>query len=103
MEENNASTSVPTTQLTEELATQLAEKFTGKLIALEYAIRQSTAVREDQEDDADTCHLETAKNYGINVTNNMASSISKGDLLNAVQTQLRKLQTQTRDAASSDA
>lgn len=71
-----------------------------QLIALEYAIRQSTAVREDQEDDADAGHLEAAKNYGINVTDEMTGGISKGDLLNAVQTQLRKLQTQTRDAAN---
>lgn len=103
MKEDKGHASAPITQLTEELTTQLSMQLAEKLIALEYAIRQSIAVREDQEDDADTSHLETAKNYAINVTNNMATSISKGDLLNAVQTQLRKLQTQTRDAASGDA
>lgn len=71
-----------------------------QLIALEYAIRQSTAVREDQEDNADASHLEIAKNYGINATADMTSDITKGDFLNAVQTQLRKLQTHTRDTAN---
>tara|TARA_R110001599_G_scaffold64023_5_gene179792 strand:- start:102052 stop:102324 length:273 start_codon:yes stop_codon:yes gene_type:complete len=71
-----------------------------QLIALEYAIRQSIAVREDQEDDADASHLDTAKSYGITVTDDMTGGISKGDLLNAVQTELRKLQTNTRDAAN---
>lgn len=70
-----------------------ANTLIDQLVALEYVIRQSTAVREDQEDNANSGHLETAKTYGINAADDM----SKGDLLNAVQTRLRKLQTQTRD------
>lgn len=87
MKENKVNTNVRTAQLIE------------KLIALEYAIRQSIAVREDQEDDADASHLAMAKSHGIKLTDQMTRSISKGDLLNLVQTELRKLQKQTRDHA----
>lgn len=56
-----------------------------RLKKLEYAIRTSIIVREDQEDDADSGHLEEAAQCGINVI----ATMTKGDLLNAVQTALR--------------
>lgn len=66
------------------------------LTRLEYAIRQSITVREDQEDNADPHHVEEAKKYHINTTDDM----TKGDLLNAVQTHLRTLQAKTRNTAN---
>lgn len=52
---------------------------------LEYAIRQSMSVREDQEDPADPLHVDAARQYGIPVT----PSLSTGDLLSLVQTRIR--------------
>jgi hypothetical protein len=52
---------------------------------LEYAIRQSMPVREDQEDPADPQHLDEAAACGIAIT----SAFSKGDLLSLVQTHIR--------------
>lgn len=57
----------------------------GRLHKLEYAIRQSMAVRDDQEDPADPQHLEEAAACGISIT----PELSKGDLLSLVQTRLR--------------
>lgn len=54
---------------------------------LEYAIRQSMPVREDQEDAADPQHLAEAAACGIAVT----STLTKGDLLSLVQTRIRAL------------
>lgn len=54
---------------------------------LEYAIRQSMPVREDQEDPADPQHLDAAAACGIAIT----LSLSKGDLLSLVQTRIRAL------------
>ena len=56
-----------------------------QLRKLEYSIRQSITVREDQEEDVDPVHRSEAERLGIAGT----SLISKGDLLNAVQTALR--------------
>jgi hypothetical protein len=56
-----------------------------RLQKLEYAIRQSMPVREDQEDPADAAHMETAAACGVVV----AAGLSKGDLLSLVQTRLR--------------
>jgi hypothetical protein len=64
-----------------------------QLIRLEYAIRQSMAVREDQEDAAEAAHIDQAARLGISVQ----AEPSKGDLLTAVQTLLRA--TQARDTA----
>lgn len=64
-----------------------------QLIHLEYAIRTSITVREDQDEDADPHHVEAARRYRINPVNGM----TKGDLLNAVQTLLRALQTENRN------
>lgn len=59
-----------------------------RLKFLEYAIRQSIAVREDQEEDAEPQHKDEAARYGIR-----SDALStKGDLLNAVQTSLRSAQ-----------
>ena len=58
-----------------------------RLQQLEYAIRQSMPVREDQEDPADLQHLEEAAACGMSVT----PSLSKGDLLSLVQTRIRAL------------
>lgn len=57
----------------------------ASLQALEYAIRQSMPVREDQEDPADPLHLEEAAACGILVR----PALSKGDLLSLVQTRMR--------------
>jgi len=56
-----------------------------QLQKLEYAIRQSMPVRDDQEDPAEPQHLTDAAASGIAVT----PDLSKGDLLSLVQTQLR--------------
>jgi hypothetical protein len=56
-----------------------------QLQKLEYAIRQSMPVRDDQEDSADPQHLADAATCGIAVT----PDLSKGDLLSIVQTHLR--------------
>lgn len=61
------------------------EDLSTRLGKLEYAIRQSMPVREDQEDPADAAHLEIAAACGIAVT----PELSKGDLLALVQTRLR--------------
>jgi len=53
-----------------------------RLVTLEYAIRQSMTVREDQDEPAEPQHIEEAAQCGITVDDAM----SKGDLLNAVQT-----------------
>lgn len=59
----------------------------ARLQKLEYAIRQSMPVREDQEDPADPRHLEEAAACGVAVT----PELSKGDLLSLVQTRMRAL------------
>ena len=58
-----------------------------RLQQLEYAIRQSMPVREDQEDPADPQHLDEAAACGIVLT----PTLSKGDLLSLVQTRIRAL------------
>lgn len=58
-----------------------------RLQKLEYAIRQSMPVREDQEDPADPRHISEAAACGIAVK----SELSKGDLLSLVQTRMRAL------------
>lgn len=61
------------------------------LSKLEYAIRQSMTVREDQDEPANPEHKDEAKQYGIPVD----SGVTKGDLLNAVQTLVRSIQRST--------
>jgi hypothetical protein len=56
-----------------------------RLQTLEYAIRQSMPVREDQEDPAAAQHLDEAAACGIVVP----PELSKGELLSLVQTRLR--------------
>lgn len=63
---------------------QLVERLTF----LEYEIRKSITVREDQEEDAQAWHLQEAQRCGIEIH----ASMSKGDLLNAVQTAARAAQ-----------
>lgn len=58
------------------------------LSKLEYAIRQSMTVREDQDEPANPGHKDEAECYGITVD----SEVTKGDLLNAVQTLVRATQ-----------
>ncbi len=53
-----------------------------RLVTLEYAIRQSMTVREDQDEPAEPGHIQEAAQCGIAVDDAM----NKGDLLNAVQT-----------------
>lgn len=69
-----------------------------QLHGLEYAIRKSITVREDQEEDAEPLHLGEAARYGIRGD----ALTTKGDLLNAVQTALRSAQARagknSRDA-----
>ena len=69
--------------------TNLADYRIEHLKALEYAIRSSIAVREDQDEPALPPHMEEAAHYGIHIENDM----TKGDLLNGVQTLLRATQT----------
>lgn len=57
------------------------------LSKLEYAIRQSMTVREDQDEPANPEHKDEAERYGIEVD----SAVTKGDLLNAVQTLVRSM------------
>ena len=45
-------------------------------------------VREDQEEPADSEHKDQAERHGISVD----STVTKGDLLNAVQTLVRSIQ-----------
>jgi hypothetical protein len=66
------------------------ENLIERLGVLEYAIRQSMTVREDQDEPADAQHLEEARQYGIGI----ATDMTKGDLLNAVQTMHRARQKQ---------
>lgn len=61
---------------------------TTRLTALEYAIRQAMAVREDQDDPAEARHLDEAAQCGITVHPNL----TKGDLLSLVQTRIRSRQ-----------
>lgn len=56
-----------------------------RLNFLEYEIRRSITVREDQEEDADPWQCKEAERCGIVVEGLM----TKGDLLNAVQTTVR--------------
>ncbi|MNR82233.1 hypothetical protein D3C72_129880 [compost metagenome] len=60
------------------------------LSKLEYAIRQSMTVREDQDEPTDAQHRQEALRYGIVVD----EAMTKGDLLNAVQTLHRASQKQ---------
>jgi len=61
----------------------------AQLQLLEYAIRRSITVREDQEDAAGIEHIEAARGLGVSVD----AAASKGDLLAAVQTLLRATQS----------
>ena len=56
-----------------------------QLSFLEYEIRRSITVREDQEEDALDSHLKLAEQYGIS----LQGMTTKGDLLGAVQTVVR--------------
>lgn len=67
-----------------------------KLTTLEYAIRQSMTVREDQDEPANPAHKDEAECHGISVEN----TITKGDLLNAVQTLVRANQKKLATEAS---
>lgn len=66
-----------------------------RLTFLEYEIRRSITVREDQEEDAQPWHCEEAQRCGIAV----AGVITKGDLLNAVQTAVRSAQSRAGKVA----
>ena len=57
----------------------------SRLTKLEYAIRQSMTVREDQEEPADQGHIEEATACGIATP----AGLSKADLLSLVQTRIR--------------
>jgi hypothetical protein len=61
-----------------------------RLKILEYEIRKSITVREDQEELAIPQHEEEAERCGIPVE----EFSTKGDLLNVVQTAVRAAQTQ---------
>ncbi|GGI21644.1 hypothetical protein GCM10008066_30080 [Oxalicibacterium faecigallinarum] len=76
--------------------TNLADYRIEHLQALEYAIRTSITVREDQEEPALPVHLEQAAHYGIHIEPGM----TKGDLLNGVQTLLRATQTRHNAAGA---
>jgi hypothetical protein len=59
-----------------------------RLKVLEYDIRKSMTVREDQDEDADPQHRDGAECCGISVE----GLHTKGELLNAVQTAVRSMQ-----------
>ncbi|MFC7298318.1 hypothetical protein [Herminiimonas aquatilis] len=61
------------------------------LSKLEYALRQSMTVREDQDEPAQPEHKTEAARYGIA----LEPTVTKGDLLNAVQTLVRAMQKQS--------
>lgn len=63
-----------------------------QLTTLEYAVRQSMTVREDQDEPANPEHKDEAERYGISVN----SEVTKGDLLNAVQTLVRATQKKSQ-------
>ncbi|MFJ7567521.1 hypothetical protein ACIQW9_11245 [Herminiimonas sp. NPDC097707] len=63
-----------------------------RLTILEYAIRQSMTVREDQDETADPQHREEAGCCGISVD----AAVTKGDLLNAAQTLVRATRKQSQ-------
>jgi len=65
----------------------------AQLTALEYAIRQSITVREDQEEAALPAHLASARSHGVRIDDEP----TKGDLLSAVQTLVRAVQAAARD------
>lgn len=62
-----------------------------RLTILEYAIRQSMTVREDQDEPVNPEHAEEAQRYGILIE----VDLTKGDLLNAVQTLVRAKQKES--------
>jgi len=64
----------------------------ARLTKLEYAIRQSMTVREDQDEPAHPEHKDEAERHGISVEDEM----TKGDLLNAVQTLVRATQRKSQ-------
>lgn len=64
--------------------------FIQRLQNLEYEIRKSITVREDQEEDADSRHVDEVSRCGITVP----EASTKGDLLNVVQTALRAAQAE---------
>lgn len=64
------------------------ENLIERLTILEYAIRQSMTVREDQDEPANPEHKTEAERYGMSLD----SAVTKGDLLNAVQTMVRARQ-----------
>ena len=74
--------------------TNLASYRIEHLQTLEYAIRSTMTVREDQDEPALPQHTEEAAHYGIPTEQGM----TKGELLNGVQTLLRA--TQTKNNAS---
>lgn len=78
--------------------TNLADYRIAHLKTLEYAIRSSITVREDQEETALPPHVEEAAHYGIHVE----SGMTKGELLNGVQTLLRATQTRSNAARPPD-
>lgn len=57
-----------------------------RLTVLEYAIRKSMAVREDQEEDAEPQQMDEAERCGIS----LVDVTTKGELLGAVQTLVRE-------------
>ncbi len=63
-----------------------------RLSKLEYAIRQSMTVREDQDEPALPEHKDEAARYGLAVE----AAVTKGDLLNAVQTLVRAMQKRSQ-------
>lgn len=63
-----------------------------RLTILEYAIRKSMTVREDQDENAEPAQRAEAQDCGIDT----AGLDTKGDLLNAVQTAVRAKQAQRR-------
>lgn len=83
-----SSESLPLAMSITENQSSRAPALVAQLQDLEYAIRRSIAVREDQEDAADCQHIEAACRLGIQAEADM----SKGDVLAAVQTRLRAAQ-----------
>jgi hypothetical protein len=59
-----------------------------RLTTLEYAVRRSITVREDQDEPADAQHKDEAKRCGIA----LEGAPTKEELLNAVQTLARATQ-----------
>lgn len=75
-----------------EISRMKQDHLIERLTSLEYAIRQAMTVREDQEELANPEHKIEAEHCGISAD----VAVTKGELLNAVQTLVRATRKQSQ-------